>query len=230
MTRAYVDTTVLVNILLKRGPIQKSCVDSLSRYQSAEVPTYALKEMKAGPLYAWIWLHNKCVACQSCAKVLRALHGMASSRKRNLPLTAIEAWEEIARSDSATLAMLVKKYGRDASDDVVKCERLRLGLRRRITTAWRDRHRAIPVVEPLACYEDSDLEVDKFGMINPWPIECDPTPNCSLAAEMAKEPSRIRRLHAAVESCPAKAENTRRLKKAPTCPALFSRNKLPSRM
>src|SRR6202041_2375605 len=109
MTKAFVDTTVLVNILLKRGPLQQSCLASLSRYQSVEVPTYALKEMKAGPLFAWIWLHNKCVACQSYSKVLAALHGMASSRRRNLPLTALEAWQEIVRGQSVAVGELARR-------------------------------------------------------------------------------------------------------------------------
>lgn len=212
MPKAYVDTTILVNVLLKRGAVQQTCIAALKRYDSTELPTYALKEMKAGPLSGWIWLHNKCVACRSYAQVLAALHGMARSPRRNLPLTALEAWQEISMRNSVTLGQLVESYGRAAIEDVVKADRLRLGLRRRIMTAWRARNSTISVVHPLPCYQDAELGFANSGVINCRPVECHPTPNCSLATQMAKDPDKVRLLHAAVEKSPPKAENARRLK------------------
>ncbi len=211
MNRAYVDTTILVNVLLKRGVAQERCLAALRRFDLAEVPTFALKEMKAGPLYAWAWLHNKCVACQSYSKVHGALSAMARSRRRNLPLTALEAWEEMVRKHTATLGQLTKQYGKDASEDTVNCDRLRLGLRRRISTAWRSRNTTLPVIHPLECYDDSDL-VFRSGIIDCRPMECSPTPNCTLALRMSSELDKVSRLRAAIEGAPSKPENARRLK------------------
>jgi hypothetical protein len=212
VSKAFVDTTVLANVLLKRGAAQQECIAALQRFQSTESPTYALKELKAGALFGWIWLHNKCVAYESYSKVAAALSGMAHSRRRNLPLTAIEAWEETVRNQNATLGSLAEKYGPNASEDRVKSDRLRLGLRKRITTAWRDRKTIVRIVHPLPCYEDAELTIKRSGLIDPWPTKCDPTPNCHLARLMADEPETISRLYKAVKKGSSKPENNRRLK------------------
>jgi predicted nucleic acid-binding protein len=212
VSRAFVDTTVLANILLKRDASRETCLRALERYTSTETPTYALKELKAGPLYNWIWLHNKCVASKSYRDVIRALSAMARSRRRNLPLTALEAWGEVANLPSSTLRGLVERYGADADQDMVLADRMRLSLRRRIQTAWRDRRTVASVVHPLPCYQEAELIVSHLGVIDARPTECNPTPNCSLAILMARIPETIRLLQRVCERNLAKAENVRRRK------------------
>lgn len=173
---------------------------------------YALKELKAGALFGWIWLHNKCVAYESYSKVAASLSGMARSRRRNLPLTAMEAWEETVRNQNATLSSLAEKYGPNATEDRVKSDRLRLGLRKRVMTAWRGRNSVVRIVHPLPCYQDAELIVTRSGLIDSSPTECRPTPNCHLAMLMAEEPDKILRLHATVKKSSSKPENARRLK------------------
>jgi hypothetical protein len=73
MSRAFLDTTIVVNILLKKDVAHNRCETALRRFDSVSFPEYALKEMKAGALRAWIWLHNRCVSEGSYERVIRAV-------------------------------------------------------------------------------------------------------------------------------------------------------------
>ncbi len=51
MNRAYVETTILTNVLLKPGSKKQAAARSaLSRYEETLLPVYSIKEWKAGPL------------------------------------------------------------------------------------------------------------------------------------------------------------------------------------
>lgn len=87
MNRAYIDTTVLTDALLKDDARAKAALD---RYDWTGLPVYAIKEFRAGPLKNWIWFYN-ILFNNSYPNALRALHRMAFTPKRYTTLTAIEA-------------------------------------------------------------------------------------------------------------------------------------------
>jgi len=66
MAKAYLDTTILVDILLKNGfePGQKA-QQALEKFDKVELHGYAIKEFKAGALKNFAWMHNKLVATKS---------------------------------------------------------------------------------------------------------------------------------------------------------------------
>src|SRR5438552_3179011 len=98
MSKAFVDTTVFTDVALKTRPYNKSSADSLKRYSETELPTYAIKEFKAGPLSHYAWLHNKFATLKSFANTLDALHRMSMSPRKYRTATALEALRDAAKA------------------------------------------------------------------------------------------------------------------------------------
>jgi hypothetical protein len=209
MTKAFLDTTIVVNILLKRGELHDRCRTALQRFDKVSFPAYALKEMKAGALYSWIWLHNRCVAEKSYERVMRAIHAMANTRRKNLTSSALEALAETGASRRMQMGSLVQKYGPSANEDTVHCDRMRLGLRKRITTAWAKRRAfGAEISDPLPCYTNEDLTM-KLGLIE-CHLSCDWKRGCEIAEKMSHEPEKVSALRAVAQSDPSRQENIRR--------------------
>jgi hypothetical protein len=210
MTKAFLDTTIIVNLLPKRGEPHTRCKAALGRFNKVQFPEYALKEMKAGPLFAWIWLHNKCVVERSFERVIRGLHSMANSRRKNLPNTALEAIAETGSSRRMQMGRLVEKYGPTATEDAVHCDRMRLGLRRRITSAWSDRRSfGAELIYPISCFPNDDLRM-KSGMIDCLPLSCDSKRGCDIAVLMGRQPKDVAALRTVAQSDQSRRENVKR--------------------
>jgi len=88
---AFIDTTVLADALLEKNGCSGRI---LSAFKESEVPQYAIKEFKAGPLRYWIWTHNKLVATKSLSKTIEAIQ--SNFGQGNLLRSALEA---IAKSN-----------------------------------------------------------------------------------------------------------------------------------
>ena len=77
--KAIVDTTVLTDALLKPDPQGNRARESLKRYSPTLLPTYGIKEFKAGPLHYYVWLHNKAVEASTYADVIDAITAVGRS-------------------------------------------------------------------------------------------------------------------------------------------------------
>jgi hypothetical protein len=66
MNEAYVETTILANILLKPGSQKQAKSQAgLERYEKTLLPVYSIKELKAGPLEHYAYFHDKLVTTKS---------------------------------------------------------------------------------------------------------------------------------------------------------------------
>ena len=65
MAKAFVDTTILADALLKKGDSGVAARGALQRYDKTELPVYAIKELKAVPIRNMAWFHNKLVSTRS---------------------------------------------------------------------------------------------------------------------------------------------------------------------
>src|SRR5437879_2347183 len=130
MSKAYVDTTVLTNVLLKRRwPAGREALGALKRYSATELPEYAVKEFKKGPLAVFVWLHNKLVTTRSVAHTVAAIRRVAPTPQRYRVSTALEALAEAMRAAGAeTPKEFAEKYGVAARSDRVNCDEYRLAL------------------------------------------------------------------------------------------------------
>jgi hypothetical protein len=212
MSKAYVDTSVLTDVLLKRRwPSGIKAEAALKTYSVTQLPQYAVKEFKKGPLSVFVWLHNKLVTTRSLAHTIAAIQRIAPTPQRYRVSTVLEALAEVMRATgTVTPGELVEKYGEAAQSDRVNCDEYRLALKALIYRAWA-RHRQVTsaVVQPLSCYTLAKPFEDR-GLLSLEPRRCRPAHECCLGVSMRAELSALAALRKAVDRQPAKPENTRR--------------------
>ena len=213
MDRAFVDTTVLFDALVKPGEHGKTARAALRRYKTTELPVYAIKELKVGPLSNFVWFHNKLIITKSFFRALRVLQSTSLTPRKYRTATALEALALGAfQSRNLTSGDLVERYGDKAKLDPILHDQWRLSIRIAIEKAWKKRRRMTSeVVLPLSCYEEvAPYEEDKLLKLSP--TACDIDPECCLAAAMKARPDDLIKLIAAIDSQPSKPENQRRRK------------------
>lgn len=159
MRTAILDTTILTDLLLKhatRGQVIREC---LSGFDEVLIPGYAVKELVAGPLTYFTWLHNRVATTQSLQEVFDWIHRVSRTPRRYATSTVIEALREAAsHAEEIPTAGLVGRYGNAASLDLVVRDQLRLSLRGTIRGAWaRLRGYAKSIVDAPSCYRAGEL-------------------------------------------------------------------------
>ena len=208
------DTTVLTNCLLKSGPDHDLSRAALGRYDRTELPVYAIKEFKAGPLRNWVWFHNVLVVQKSFGAALGALHRMALTPRRYTTATALEALRDVVLNNNAKLSTLSAAYGKSASVDRVLCDQYRLAMNMSIKKAWRRRRSLVSaVVHQLPCYREQD-PTESSGLLSVKPDDC-AVPECSLGAMLRARTSDLERMRAAIVAAPdysTRREHQRRAK------------------
>lgn len=211
---AFVDTTIVADALLKPGSALSSAAHAaLRRYKRTELPVYAIRELKAGPIANMVWFHNKLVITGSYHKSIEALQRSSLTPRRYLTATALDALRASAyRTRTMTLTDLVRRYGENAKADAVDRDRCRLALRTLIAKAWlRRRQVTSDVVLPIPCYREV-APFEERGLLVIEPKACEPRPECSLAARLKERPEDLQRLRDAVDRGPSTPENKRRSK------------------
>lgn len=208
MSKAFVDTTILTDALLKphgKGPIAKA---ALASFDESLLPVYAIKEFKSGPLRYFQWFHNKLVVTRSFVATVAALQSISLTPQRYLTATAIEALKEAVASDAhLTTADLQDKYGPEASLDRVLCDTFRDSTRLAIDKAWkRRRSLTTKVTNPLSCYSEV-APYEKDGLLEIKPRKCTPKYECCLGPKLRKRKTDLKTLESTVKAQSDKAEN-----------------------
>lgn len=211
MNKAFIDTTILTDTLIKSGEAKRTADEALSKFVVTELPVFAIKEFKAGPLKNFIWMHNKLVITGSFKGALEALQRMSRTPRRYTTSTAIEALQEASGSIRHNLADLIEKYGPNASLDKVQCDEFRLSLKTKIIMAWKRRRKVTTdVVFPLTCYREAP-PYEKRGLIEIEPKKCNPSGECSLASILRDRADELKKMREAIKDSD-KNENRRRSK------------------
>jgi hypothetical protein len=213
MSKAYVDTTVLSDVLLKPGALGAAARKSVSRYEVTELPEYAIKEFKAGPIKNFVWMHNKLASTGSFQLALNALQSVSKTPKRYTTATAIQALTDAADSISKfTLSKWVDKYGDSARIDSVLADECRLAIKTAIYKAWKKRRRVTTrVIQSLSCYKELD-PYDARGLIVVEPTQCQVDDECCLAGELRAKPQILQKLRDALGLLPKNSEHERQRK------------------
>lgn len=205
---AFIETTILVDALLKEGDKKEAAVKSLSVFRKRLLPMYAVKEFKAGPLSNFIWTHNKLVSCGSYSDTMAAIQRIATSPRKYLPATAIEALATVGTEYSRiNISQLAAKYGDKADLNACLYDHARLTLKRRIALAWKRRNTIGTPVSPLNCYPNEDIDFEKEGIIEVKSTAC--KSSCSIASEH-RSSADIRKLENAIPESSARAEDKKR--------------------
>lgn len=211
MTRAFVDTTVMTDALLKTDVYGVRARDALNRYDITDVPVYCIKEFKAGPLKNFVWFHNKLATTGSYKNTLDALHKLSRTPKRYQLSTALEGLREATSSLAHhTPSTLEKQHGKLASFDEVLCAECRLQVKLLIKKAWARRRTLTTVVSnPLTCYVE-EAPFEKRGLLEMQPLKCEPPTECCLASCLRSKLDDIKKLRQSTDAQPPKPENAKR--------------------
>jgi hypothetical protein len=193
MASAFVDTTVLTDALLKVGPVGIAARDALKRYDRTLLPVYALKEFKAGPLSYYIYLHNKFASEPLYSSVVKAIHGMSRTPKRNIVSTALEEMAGLSKAlGKKTFAELQSTYGGDMTVDKWQSDACRMALRVKIMKAWGKRRSITSaVVYPLSCYTEGAVTENR-GLLETNGIRCSSETGCAVHAFFANDIPSVR--------------------------------------
>lgn len=210
--RAFVETTVLTDLLLKQGELKERAAKALKRFDETLLPVYAIKEFKAGPLRKFVWLHNKLVQLNSFAAAINALQRISRTPQRYLTSTALEALHTSAFSIKPTkLSELVAKYGNEATEDSFQRDEYRLALKTAVLKAWKRRKKGFSaIVQPLSCYVEVAPH-EQRGLLRLEPVRCSPEKDCSLGPELTKSVAVLEALREATDRID-NAEHKRRSK------------------
>lgn len=186
MVSAFIETTVLTNLLLKKDGSELAAQSAIGKYADAVVHQFAWKEFKRGPLKNFVWAYNKLADTKSFLDTLAALQRMSLSPHRYITATAIQAFHTAFSEmfSPGSLASLQAQYGQKADLDQLHADAIRLELKRTIVTSWNKRHSLFGgPSEPLPCYPDKDL-VQKGSRIEIDPRDCGKGSDCCLRARL----------------------------------------------
>lgn len=213
MSNAFIDTTILTDILLNTGERRNKAKESLSRFDKTILPVYAIKEFKAGPLRNVIYAHNKLATTGSFSKTIEAFQRLSLTPQRYKTATGLQALM-VAQSSIAkkTMKHWVAKYGENCENDKVQCDECRLALKIKILAAWK-RRRSIftETVYPLSCYDEIS-PFEKFNLIEDSPVKCRDGMDCAVKSFLTKSPSQLEKLKKAINPQSTKGEDLKRLK------------------
>jgi len=206
MTNAYVETTVLTDVLLKpRTPKQQRAEAALARYAKTLLPVYSIKEWKAGPLRNFAYLHDKLSITGSLRDTLQAVSVLA--RGSHKQATSIEAMTAAATVSSA------QGEARSAmrAGDREMADRYRLALASLIIRSWHRRRKVTSeVVDELPCYAEVEPFVGKDGLFELKPWDCERDQECCLGPRLKAEPKLLIALRDSIPENSGRREDQRR--------------------
>ena len=212
MSKAFVDTTILADYLLKPATKGKAAKDALSKFDVTELPVYAIKEFKAGPLHAYIWLHNALLKERSLAKTILRIHALCRSLNRNLGLTGLEAVVEAQDYyESVSSAPLIEDYGEAATGPAIQYDLYRLHIRSLVHRAWRKRRKITTrMVYELHCYSEPGLYDNRHGLIQHTTYQCSDRTECALGTQLRNSLAALKTLETVVKQMPESREQRKR--------------------
>ncbi|WP_339135648.1 MAG: hypothetical protein WGN25_18510 [Candidatus Electrothrix sp. GW3-4] len=216
MSKAFIDTTILTDLLVKSGKQHNLAKKALANYETTLLPVYAIKEFKAGPLRNYVYAHNKLVSTESYSETIDAIQKLSRTPQRYKTSTALEALKVAHDNSIAKLTPqdLLSKYGDPAPEmDKIIYDESRLALKVIIFKAWKRRRKiATDVIFPLNCYSEKDPFEESTGLIQDKPVKCDNSNDCSVKKMMLGNLKHLELIKDAIENDSEKRENTNRLK------------------
>jgi hypothetical protein len=212
MTTAFLETTVLTKLLLKKDGSEEEATALLSTFAVVIVPQFAWKEFKRGPLANFRWMHNKLAATKSYAASMAALQRMSRSPRGYLTSTAIQALHTAFVSAFKGIAWeaLGRTYGKNVDADVLIADALRLKLKQLIFYSWGQRKTLFGGQKKiLTCYPDIDIK-ESMPLLDLTPIDCPNGQECCLKTSLVAQSQRVAVARAALASDDGRQETTRR--------------------
>lgn len=215
---AFVDTTILAEVLLKTGPSHDAAIRALGRYRKTLLPVYAIKEWKRGQLATYVLVFNQLTRTRSFSQTNIWLSRLY--RRPRLQSTSREG-EALAalHLPSATIS--------PSSPDEELADRFRLAYKTIILQSW-DSRRSVTsaTVMDLECYIESGPKELPDGQLDIHPRDCRRDRECCLAHLLRKDTIALMKLRDSIPASGRPEDSKRReaLKKLAIHPtAVFDR-------
>jgi hypothetical protein len=211
MNKAYVETTILTNVLLKPGSgKEKAARSALSRYAETLLPVYSIKELKKGPLDHYAYVHDKLVQTKSLADTLGAINSLSpyySPYKKSTSYEALEAATRLLPTSSPSSGPTLRKEDSELAD------RYRLALASLILRSWQRRRKmTTSTIHDLECYTEATPTIGRDGFFDLSPQKCDRDRECCLAERLKARPDLLTALRDSIPSTSIREEDRSRRK------------------
>jgi hypothetical protein len=207
-SKAYVETTILADALLKPGdPRCEAAHSAVKRYTESLLPVYAIKEWKAGIIKHYAYFHGKLVQTKSLSRTIRVISRLPEPFHHYRKSTS---WEALATA--VRLAARSRRPGAAVSgdEDQELADRYRLAIASLLYRRWSERRKlTTDTVQELDCYTESAPVLDRNGIFDLNPIDCD-TEECSLAHELRSSPDLLKKMADAIPKSSTRMEDVRR--------------------
>jgi hypothetical protein len=203
MSKAYVETTILTNILLKPGSKSETEAKlALSRFDETLLPLYSIKEWKKGPLDHYAYVHDKLVQTKSLADTIGAINSLSFFYTPYKKSTSYQALEAAARL-----------YSGQVSTDSELADRYRLALASLIMRSWQKRRKVTTrTIQDLECYTEAKPTVGRDGYLDLKPQKCNLERECCLADQLKARPDLLKALRDAIPESSKRDEDRNRRK------------------
>ena len=199
MIAAFLDTTVLADLTLKDRDRRQATRTALEKCAVREYPQYALKELNAGVLGHYRWVHNVLAEADSFEKALGRIQAVSGTPQKNRTSTAIEALRRAAQDSE------------HSGNDREMAEGYRLNLKKVIFSAWSAIPRFARMTHPLDCYVfEGPRELEGGLMIVVGSGKCKHK-DCALATTLHGQQKDLTQIEAAVVGQGETRENSKRL-------------------
>ncbi len=204
MNKAFVETTILVECLLKVGDRHDAALARVKSYQTTLLPVYAIKEWKAGQLNVCAYVHNKLALTKSFSQTNQALAKLFMRQRWQSTAFEVFAMASLVPIQGPTAAAENPDFDTSAAD------RLRLALRSMIELGWRRRRKlTTQTVDDLDCYKEVKPVFTADGQIDLKPKMCDAESGCHIANRLRIRPDLLTLMRDAIPNT-GRQEDARR--------------------
>jgi predicted nucleic acid-binding protein len=198
-SRAFVDTTILANVLLKTGPLHEAAEKALRRYDRTSLPVYAIKEWKRGQLAVYVLYHNHLKRTRSWSQTHQILAKWFKTPRRQGTLPEADAAAVLRIRPN----ILIKDW------DVQLAEHYRLALKTLIYESWNQRRDVTTeTILNLDCYVEAPPRDRRNGEIDLAPQDCKGGGECCLADRLRARRELLIKLRDSISG--GSRENSRR--------------------
>lgn len=210
--RAFVETTILANLLLKSDETRTSAANLIRQFDEVIVPQFAWKELKRGALTYFVWAHNRLTDCKTFSGFMGILSKLSRTPQRYRTSTTLEALESaIEKVFAVSPTSFAESYGEAASVDSISKDIIRICLKETIVSAWDQRNNLFGGPRHrLECYPDAELKERRNGHLACQPRDCPKGTDCCLRVQTRPKEKQIAALKDAIGESERREDSRRR--------------------
>jgi hypothetical protein len=207
-SKAYVETTIIADALLKPGnPKCSQALSALKRYDQTFLPVYSIKEWKAGIMKHYAYLHEKLVQTKSLSRTIQLIGSLPDAYHRYRKNTSLEALSAAVHLSSQTRSAT----SISANEDEELADRYRLAIAVLLMLSWEKRRQlTTETIQELDCYTESPPVLTESGVFNLSPMNCSNETECALEKALKQKPELLNMMADSIPPSSTRQEDVKR--------------------